>query len=86
MRRSETPFPIVYPTAARPQAWAAGTPVLLLQLLLGLYPDRTRHALETNAPTGIPSWAGSIRLTGVRAFGRAWDVRLEDGQVTVEEA
>jgi glycogen debranching enzyme len=86
MRRSETPFPIVYPTAARPQAWAAGTPVLLLQLLLGLYPDRTRHALETNAPAGIPSWAGSIRLTGVRAFGRAWDVRLEDGQVTVEEA
>ncbi|TMK61665.1 MAG: amylo-alpha-1,6-glucosidase [Actinobacteria bacterium] len=86
MRRSETPFPIVYPTAARPQAWAAGTPVLLLQLLLGLYPDRSRHALETNAPSGIPSWAGSIRLAGVRAFGRAWDVRLEDGQVTVEEA
>jgi len=86
MRRSETPFPIVYPTAARPQAWAAGTPVLLLQVLLGLYPDRTRHALETNAPVGIPSWAGSIRLTGVRAFDRSWDVRLEDGQVTVEEA
>ena len=38
--RSETPFPIAYPTAARPQAWAAGTPVLLLQLLLGLQPDR----------------------------------------------
>jgi glycogen debranching enzyme len=86
MRRSETPFPIVYPTAARPQAWAAGTPVLLLQILLGLYPDRSRHALETNAPTGIPSWAGSIRLAGVRAFGRPWDVRLEEGQVTVEEA
>src|SRR5207302_3680214 len=28
LRRSETPFPIAYPTAARPQAWAAGTPVL----------------------------------------------------------
>ena len=37
--RSETPFPIAYPTAARPQAWAAGTPVLLLRLLLGLEPD-----------------------------------------------
>src|SRR5262249_45214362 len=86
MRRSETPFPIVYPTAARPQAWAAGTPVLLLQMLLGLYPDRVRHSLETNAPTGIPSWAGSIRLTGVRAFERSWDVRLEDGHLTVEEA
>ena len=39
LRRSETPFPIAYPTAARPQAWAAGTPVLLLQLLLGLRPE-----------------------------------------------
>jgi glycogen debranching enzyme len=28
--RAETPFPIAYPTAARPQAWAAGTPALLL--------------------------------------------------------
>ena len=86
MRRSETPFPIAYPTAARPQAWAAGTPVLLLQLLLGLQPDRRRHALESVAPAELPSWAGSIRLSGVRAFDRLWDARLEDGRVRVEEA
>ena len=48
--RAETPFPIAYPTAARPQAWAAGTPVLLLQLLLGLVPGPRRHRLETGAP------------------------------------
>jgi glycogen debranching enzyme len=86
MRRSETPFPIAYPTAARPQAWAAGAPVLLLQVLLGLQPDRRRHLLETVAPLELPSWAGTIRLTGVRAFDRSWDVRLEDGRVRVEEA
>jgi glycogen debranching enzyme len=86
MRRSETPFPIAYPTAARPQAWAAGTPVLLLQLLLGLRPDRRRHALQTVAPEELPSWAGSIRLSGIRAFDRLWDARLEDGRVRVEEA
>src|SRR5439155_4059576 len=86
MRRSETPFPIAYPTAARPQAWAAGTPVLLLQVLLGLKSDRRRHALETNAPVELPSWAGTIRLSGVRAFDRLWDVRLEEGHVRVEEA
>ena len=86
MRRSETPFPIAYPTAARPQAWAAGAPVLLLQLLLGLQPDRRRHSLETVAPSELPSWAGSIRLAGIRAFGRLWDARLEGGRVTVEEA
>jgi len=84
--RTDTPFPIPYPTAARPQAWAAGTPVLLLQLLLGLVPDRRRHVLGTTAPPDIPSWAGSVRLTGVRAFDKAWDVQLQDGRVTIEQA
>jgi hypothetical protein len=54
--------------------------------LLGLQPDRRRHALETVAPMELPSWAGTIRLSGVRAFGRAWDARLQDGRVRVEEA
>jgi glycogen debranching enzyme len=84
--RTETPFPIPYPTAARPQAWAAGTPVLLLQLLLGLEPDRRLHVLGTTAPEDIPSWAGALRLSGVRAFDKAWDVHLEDGRVTIDEA
>ncbi|MBA2537797.1 MAG: amylo-alpha-1,6-glucosidase [Actinobacteria bacterium] len=83
--RSETPFPIAYPTAARPQAWAAGTPVLLLQLLLGIQPDRRRQTLATVAPPELPSWAGSLRLSGVRAFDRTWNVTLEDGAVTVAE-
>jgi glycogen debranching enzyme len=84
--RTDTPFPIPYPTAARPQAWAAGTPVLLLQLLLGLQPDHRRQILESVAPPELPSWAGSLRLSGVRAFDKSWDVHLEDGQVRVEEA
>ena len=83
--RTETPFPIAYPTAARPQAWAAGTPVLLLQVLLGLAPDRRRQVLSTVAPDELPSWAGSLRLTGVRAFSRAWDVRVDNGRVRIEE-
>src|SRR5215212_2612101 len=75
------------PAAPRREAWAAGTPVLLLQVLLGLRPDRARHALETLAPPELPSWVGrSLRLTGVRAFDRQWDVRVEDSRVTVEEA
>jgi len=86
LHRSETGFPIAYPTAARPQAWAAGAPVLLLQLLLGLRPDPRNHRLETLAPPQLPSWAGSVRLQGVRAFDQPWDVRLEDGRVRVEEA
>jgi glycogen debranching enzyme len=87
LSRAETPFPIAYPTAARPQAWAAGTPVLLLQVLLGLEPDRRRHQLVTRAPEELPSWAGrSLRLAGIRAFERQWDVRVEHGRVMVDEA
>jgi glycogen debranching enzyme len=85
--RSGTPFPIAYPTAARPQAWAAGAPVLLLQVLLGLQPNRRRHELQSLAPEDLPTWAGrTIRLAGVRAFDRLWDVRLDQGRVSVEEA
>jgi len=81
LARGQTPFPIAYPTAARPQAWAAGTPILLLQVLLGLRPEGGR--LTTVAPE-VPSWAGDIRLSGVRAFGREWTVRLEKRRVSVE--
>jgi glycogen debranching enzyme len=84
--RSETPFPIAYPTAARPQAWAAATPVLLLQILLGLQPDRRRNTLETIVPEKLPSWAGALRLSGVRAFGRTWNVQVDEGHVQVDEA
>ena len=85
LERAETPFPIAYPTAARPQAWAAGTPVLLLQLLLGLVPDRDRHRLTTVAPE-LPSWAGELRVSGIPAFDRRWDAVVEDGSVRVEAA
>jgi glycogen debranching enzyme len=81
-RRGETPFPIAYPTAARPQAWAAGTPVLLLRLLLGLEPDPVTRELRTTA-AGAPEWLDGLELQGVRAFGRSWDVAVADGRVSV---
>ena len=84
--RTETRFPIAYPTAARPQAWAAGTPVLLLQLLLGLRPDWRQSTLESYAPPELPAWAGSLRLSGVRAFERTWEIRIEDSTVQVSPA
>jgi glycogen debranching enzyme len=83
--RTTTPFPIAYPTAARPQAWAAGTPVLLLQVLLGLEPDRASRSLLTTLTDELPPWACSLRLTGVRAFDGSWDVSVgDDGSIRVE--
>jgi glycogen debranching enzyme len=86
LARWETPFPIPYPMPGKPQAWAAAAPVLLLQLLLGLQPDPRREALTTVAPAELPSWLGDLSLLGVRAFGRSWDVYLEDHTVRVEKA
>jgi glycogen debranching enzyme len=36
--RETTGVPVAYPTACSPQAWASGTPLLLLRVLLGLEP------------------------------------------------
>ena len=82
--RAETPFPIAYPTAARPQAWAAGAPVLLLQILhrAATRPQEPPAALRP--PARAPSWAGALRLSGIRAFDKSWDARVEDGIVRVE--
>ena len=83
--RRETPFPVAYPTASRPQAWAAGAPVLLLRVLLGLEPDPLARTLAVRAGH-LPGWAGSLSLSGVPAFGTRFDVHLSEGRVEVVRA
>ena len=80
--RGTTPFPIAYPTAARPQAWAAGTPLLLLRLLLGLTPDPAAGELRSTQ-NAAPAWLDGLDLDGVRAFGRSWQVAVDGDQVVV---
>jgi glycogen debranching enzyme len=84
--RDEAPFPIAYPTAARPQAWAAGTPILLVRVLLGLEPDRPRQRLVSTLRDELPSWLEGLRVEGLRAFGRQWSVAVERGEVRVSES
>ena len=48
--RSQTNFPVAYPTASSPQAWATGTPLLLLRVLLGLEPEGRQLASEPVLP------------------------------------
>jgi glycogen debranching enzyme len=84
--RDETPFPISYPTAARPQAWAAGAPVLVLRVLLGLRPDVATGRLISDAAAPLPDWAGSLELGSVPALGSLWNVSVEDGSVHVKQA
>lgn len=81
--REHTGFPVVYPTASSPQAWAAATPLLLLQAVLGLAPDRAARQLRSEAGC-VPEWLEGLTLAGVRAFGRRWTVRVAGGTVGVE--
>jgi glycogen debranching enzyme len=83
--RDHTGFPVVYPTASSPQAWAAGTPVLLLQAVLRLVPDRAERVLRSEASC-VPERLEGLSLTGVHAFGRRWTVRVDAGAVTAEAA
>lgn len=71
--RGETAFPVAYPSASRPQAWAAGAPLLGLRTLLGL--DVTESG-ATCHPHLTGSLRGGVRLLDVpirgqrRSFGR----------------
>ena len=58
---------------------------LLLQILLGLEPDRERELLRSFADD-VPAWIGSLHLAPVQAFGASWDVRLANGVVSVTPA
>jgi glycogen debranching enzyme len=49
---SVTSVPVAFPTASRPQAWAAGTPLLLLSTLLDLHPGRTDADVEVSCGIG----------------------------------
>ena len=50
--RSETGFPVEYPTASSPQAWAAGAPLLAIRTLLGLEPS-DHLVVDPVLPRGI---------------------------------
>jgi glycogen debranching enzyme len=85
IERREGEPPAVVPTSARPQAWAAGTPVLLLRALLGLEPEPGARTLRVTEDA-LPEWAEGLALEGVQAFGRRWDVRVQGGAASVGES
>jgi glycogen debranching enzyme len=72
--RAATHFPVEYPTACSPQAWATGAPLLLIRTLLGLDSDGVHLIVDP----AIPEPLGRIELLDVPgvwgkmdAFGRA---------------
>jgi glycogen debranching enzyme len=81
--RRDPEAPGVVPSSARPQAWAAGTPLLLLRAELGLEPDPGLRTLRVTDGE-LPAWIEGLVLDGVPAFDGHWRVRVEDGRASVE--
>ena len=81
--RERTPFPVSYPTACSPQAWAAGTPILFLTVMLGLRPDAETGTLK--AEPMLPDICSHLELRGVEALGRRFTVRFRGGNADVSE-
>jgi glycogen debranching enzyme len=68
--RTDSRFPVRYPTASSPQAWATASPFLWLRIMLGIEPDGGKLAVSPD----VPKQCGKISLKGVHAFGQRWDV------------
>ena len=51
--RSETRYPVQYPTACSPQAWSTGAPLLLLRTMLGLEPQGEHLVVDAALPSTI---------------------------------
>jgi glycogen debranching enzyme len=68
--RGETGFPVEYPTASRPQAWAAGAPLLAVRTLLGL--DVVDGRLK--AHPALPEEIKTLHLRSVHCRGGRVDV------------
>ena len=89
-------FPVVYPQANVPQAWAAGSVFHLLQAILGLRADAPRGRLYVDPE--LPRWLPEITLHGL-AVGPArldlrcwrdgdrsrWTAEIRQGTISVQE-
>jgi glycogen debranching enzyme len=51
--RSDTKYPVQYPTACSPQAWSTGAPLLLLRTMLGLEPVDGQLVVDPALPVAI---------------------------------
>lgn len=83
--RAVSPYPVPYPVACSPQAWAAGAVFQLLQAMLGLQPDAANHELQLISPT-LPEWLPDVRLENLVVGDAAVDlfVRRANGSTAVE--
>src|SRR6476469_6780152 len=67
--------PTLYPVACSPQAWAAGTPLMLLQSSLGLEFDQDRNEILLRRPR-LPAFLEEVTLRNLRLGKSTVDLML----------
>ena len=96
IERRANSFPVQYPGANVPQAWAAGSCFHLLQALLGLQADAPNGRLFVDP--ALPDWLPDVTLAGL-AVGDAvldlrcwrdgdrtrWEPTVRSGTIAIEE-
>jgi glycogen debranching enzyme len=68
--RSVSHFPVPYPTACSPQAWATGAPFVWLRVMLGAHVRDGAIHIDPQLPEEI----GRIKVSRIPLLGTLWDV------------
>jgi glycogen debranching enzyme len=79
--REEAPFPVRYPTASSPQAWATAAPFLWLRLAMGLDVKDGKAVIDPLLPESL----GRLGLKGIHAAGKLWKVEAEGSRGEINE-
>jgi glycogen debranching enzyme len=74
--------PVSYPVACSPQAWAAGSPFLMLQAMLGISARAHENLLTVNKPH-LPPWLNTVELRNLSiGTSRISLVFRREGEIT----
>jgi glycogen debranching enzyme len=74
--------PVSYPVACSPQAWAAGSPFLLLQAMLGISARAHENLLTVNKPH-LPTWLNTVEVRNLSVgSSRISLVFRREGEIT----
>lgn len=81
-QRSDIRFPVEYPSACAPQAWATGAPLLLLRTVLGLKADPINKSIEIDAR--LPETVKRFDLRYLRLYGKVFHIHADTNEQHVE--
>jgi glycogen debranching enzyme len=77
--------PVPYPVACSPQAWAAASPLFLLQTMLGMRAEAADGVLELDRPH-LPGWLGKVTVHELRVGDRTVDLLFHRWRGTTTSA